>query len=384
MQPRSILSLGNFFSSAHFFLIVYIVAPYVATFMPANTSGLVVSLGAVVTLSMFPFMARLVTRHTAQRLGIYFACIEFAILLLLATGPSAILAVLLLALAFATSPLIAYQLDLLLEASVLDESTTGRVRTLFLTAGNSALIITPLIIGFLLADGDHYGRVFLAAAISLLPFILLMLIKKLPAGHAPRTLRIRDAYLCIMADRDLRAVALGNAVLQFFYHLAPLYIPLYLHDVLLIPWSTLGWMFSIMLLPFVLLEYPAGLLADTLLGDKFILAVGFIITGLTFAAFGIVKFGTPIGIILTLIVLTRVGAALIEAMIESHFFRRVSAEDTNTVSVFRMMRPAGALVAPIVGTLLLSVSYGGLFAVSGFVILGAGVFAALSIENLRR
>lgn len=382
MRDQTLLSFGNFFSAIHFFLVVYVLAPYLATFMPANVSGIALSLGAIVTLSAFPFMPKLVAKHGAQQLAILFAGIEFLILILLATAPSPLLAVLLIALACATSPLLAYQLDLLLEASVEDESTTGRVRTRFLTAGNIALVLTPLLIGLLLNDGDQYQRVFLVAALTLLPFIFLMIVKKLPRPEAPKIHSLTDACLCIANDRDLRAVALANAVLQFFYHLAPIFIPLYLHNVLLIPWSTLGWMFAIMLVPFVLLEYPAGYLADKKLGDKLFLAIGFVIIGLSFAALGLVDAATPIWIILAILIATRVGAALVEAMAEGHFFRRVTEEDTNTVSVFRMMRPTGALIAPIIGTLLLSIAgYPGLFFVSGFLILIAGFLTSLSIRT---
>ncbi len=381
MKDQTLLSFANFFSAIHFFLVVYVMAPYLATLMPANVSGIALSLGAIVTLSTFPFMPKLVARQGAQPLAILFAGLEFLILILLASSPSPLLAVLLIALACATSPLLAYQLDLLLEASVEDEATTGRVRTTFLTAGNIALVLTPLLIGLLLGTGNQYPRVFMVAALSLIPFVFLMIAKRLPRPETPKMHSLTDACLCIANDTDLRAVALANAVLQFFYHLAPIFIPLYLHTVLFIPWSTLGWMFAIMLVPFVLLEYPAGYLADKKMGDKFFLAVGFVIIGLSFAALGIVGVGTPLWVILAILITTRIGAALVEAMAEGHFFRRVTEEDTNTVSVFRMMRPMGALIAPIIGTLLLSsIGYAGLFFVSGFLILITGFVSSLSIR----
>jgi MFS family permease len=382
MRARSIISLGNFFSVAHFYLIVYILAPFLALYMPANSSGLVVSLGAIITLLFFPYLSQLIARYTAQRLAIYLAAFECVVLLLLAVNPSPLIAVILVALASATSPLIAYQLDLLLEASVEDERMTGRVRTAFLTAGNTALLLAPLVIGILLINGDHYSRVFLFAALTLLPFMLLMLVKSLPQLHAPKSSNIRMAFNTIMDDADLRAIALANAVLQFFYHLAPIYVPLYLHIALQIPWSELGWVLGISLIPFVLIEYPAGWFADTRIGDQFLLAAGFVIMGLAFASLSLVTVHTPILLIVAILITTRTGAALVEAMAEGHFFRRVSDADTSTVSVFRMMRPFGALIAPIIGTLLLSVlGYSGLFVVSGFLILLVGFSASLAVAR---
>jgi MFS family permease len=382
MKSLGLLSVGNFFATAHFFLIIYILVPYLATLMPAHTAGLAVSFGAIVTLVLFPFMPKLVRTYSPQRVAVVLAVLEAGVLLSLSFYPSALLAVVLASLACAVPPLIVYQLDVLLEATVRNEQETGRIRTIFLTSSNIALLVTPLVIGFLLGYSDNYGRVFSFAALTLLPFILLMGAKKLPHIVLPVYKNVTDACVCVVRDADLRAVAASNATLQFFFHLAPLYIPLYLHTVLGFPWTTLGWMFAVMLIPFVLLEYPAGYLADTKFGDKKLLVLGFIITGISFAAVGLITRETSMPVILLILVGTRIGAALVEAMTESHFFRRVSEEDVNTVGIFRVMRPGGALIAPIVGTLLLSVSsYSVFFAVTGTLVLVAGLASALSIRD---
>lgn len=384
MRRIAVLSLGNFFSAAHFFLIIYILAPYLATLMPAAVSGLAISLGAVVTLTLFPTLPRLVRKYGPRRLGIILAALEALILLALAFNPTPLLAVLLAALACAVSPFIAYQLDLLLEATVTDEGSTGRYRTAFLTAANVALVLAPIITGFLLDDSERYDLVFLVAALTLLPFIYVMVRGKFPVSVLPQKTNVKEACLCIIRDKDLRAIAIAGGVLQIFFHIAPLYIPLYLHTALGIPWSELGWMFAVMLIPFVLLEYPAGWLADTKIGDRRLLAAGFVIMGLALAATGLITQSTPLVAIVVVLVLSRTGAALVEAMVESHFFRRVSAEDANTVSIFRMLRPLGALIAPVVGSIILSVaSYTTFFAITGVGILLVGFWSALMIHDPR-
>jgi MFS family permease len=384
MSPRSLLTVGNFFSAAHFFLVVYIITPYLATFMPASSVGLVVSVGAAVTLIAFPFMPKLVAKHGPRRLAIYLSITEALVLVWLAMGPSPLPAFLLVAIACAVSPLIDYQMDLLLEATVAKEGTTGRVRTMFITAANIALVMSPLIIGLALDDSENYARVFLIAAASLLPFIGLLTTRNLPHGEPPDLVSMVETVGCLIKDRDLRAIGIVNAVLQFFYHLAPLYIPLYLHDQLGMPWSELSWVLAIALIPFVLLEYPAGWLADRRLGDKELLVLGFVIMGAAFTLLAYVGVDTPIAVIVGILIATRIGAALVEAMTEGHFFRRVSASDANTVSLFRMARPFSALIAPLVGTALLSAgSYGALFVITGSIIVFAGVYAALRIKDIR-
>ena len=382
MHPRLVLSVGNFFSAAHFFLIVYIIAPYLALFMPAAQAGLVVSMGAIVTLAAFPFMPRLARRFGAKRLAISLAFLQSITLFLLAGSPTMWLAIACVALCCATSPLIAYQLDLLLEATMRGEDSTGRVRTAFLTAGNLALIAAPLAIGFLLDGHEQYSLVFLVASLSLAPFIALFLIEPLPEGEPAQFSAVNMTCMCIWGDRDLRAAALGNAVLQFFYHLAPLYVPLYLHTVLGIPWDALGWIFAVMLLPFVFVEYPAGWLADRYLGDKKLLTVGFVIAGVAFAAVGFIDSATPLLVIALILFVSRVGAALVESMVESHFFRRVSERDANTISVFRMTRPLSALVAPVFASVILfSGSYLVFFLVAGALIVALGIVSTIGIHD---
>jgi MFS family permease len=382
MRSRSILALSNFFAVAHFFLIVYIITPYLATMISAETAGLAVALGAVLTLAAFPYMPKLVMRHGPQRMAVVLAGSEGVLLLLLATYPSALVATMLIALACALPPLIVYQLDLLLEACIEDERTTGRIRTAFITAANVALIAAPLVAGYVLNNGNQYGRVFVVAALSVIPFILLMFSNALPRVHPPGLRTLRAVGVNLLSDPDRRAVAFSNLVLQFFFHLVPLYVPLYLHTVLGMPWHALGILIALSLVPNVLLEYPAGWLADTKLGDRTLLALGFTLAGLCFAALTFVRADTSLWVTFSILFVMRIGTSFMEAMTEVHFFRKVSADDAEAVSVFRMMRPLGALTAPIVGSILLSTaSFNGVFVVGGFGTLIAGVTCAYAMRG---
>lgn len=383
MNPRSVLTLSNFFASAHFFLIIYIITPYLATFLPDSQTGLVVSLGALITLSVFPFMPELVRHYGARRLAVFFALCEVFALGWLALAPAPLPAFILIAFAVGGTPLLEYQLDLLLEASIAREEDTGRARTLFLTAGNIALVFAPLLAGLILDSGEAYWKVFAIAASSLLPFLFLISMKRLPAGNSPKLVTMMSASLSIMSDKDLRSVVIAHGALQLFYHIAPLYIPLYLHHVLHIPWEQLGWMFAVMLLPFVLLEYPAGYLADRKWGDKEILIAGFVIMSIGFAALALVNENTMILYIVLILIVNRIGASLVEAMSEGHFFRRVSEADASTVGIFRMTRPVAALVGPIIGSIVLSMTnYQTLFIVTGLLVGILGVTAARKITDI--
>ena len=281
-------------------------------------------------------------------------------------------------------PFLAYQLDLLLEATIADTNTTGRVRALFRTAWSIAALAAALLLGALLTNSDSYERVFLAAAAVLVPIIILFAIKRLPEGPAPRLIHMRDTVVCIMHNHDLAAVTFGNFLLYLFYVWMPLYTPLYLHNVLNISWSNLGWMFSIMLVPYVLIAYPAGWIADRFLGDKELMLTGFLIAGGATMTLSFLTPATSLVIILVILVASRIGAALVETMVEAHFFRRVSKRDINSVSVFRSVWPLSYIVGPIVGGIILILSdYSTFFLLTGGFIAIAGMLTTLLIKDFR-
>jgi MFS family permease len=244
--------------------------------------------------------------------------------------------------------------------------------------------LAPIIAGFILDSTEHYNNIFLVAAISLLPFIFLFIARRVPEGKKPEIQSLRETLEVAFQDADLRAVIIAEFILQAFYQLSQLYIPLYLHVALGISWNDLGWMLAIALLPFVLLEYPAGAIADVLFGDKRLMVAGFVIMGFSFGLIALIGVATPFSIILIVLLLTRTGGALVEAMAEGHFFRRVSEQDAETVSVFRMTRPVAALTAPILGSALLALfGYYWLFLVTGALLLFAGILAAFHIRDIR-
>lgn len=384
MHPRTVLSLGNFFCAAQFFLVLYVIAPYLATFIPQSSTGFVIAIGSVFSLLSFPFIPRLVCLIGTKRLAILCICIAFLSLVLLSVLHGVVAAIVLIALFSTVQPAIGYLLDLLLEATVTSEEDTGRVRTAFITCASAALIAAPLAVGFLLGPSDDYARVFTIAALSLLPALFLLISRELPEGEPPSFSSMREVLSCLLNDPDFRAVGIAYSTLQFFYHLAPFFIPLYLHNVLGFPWSDLGWMFAVALLPFVLLEYPVGWIADRAWGDRELMALGFLIMGSAFASVSFITSATPLLSVLMALLVTRVGAAVAEATTEAHFFRRVSEKDANSVGVFRMMRPMGALIAPVVGSLFLVYStYDLFFYICGLGILIIGVASALSIRDVR-
>jgi len=347
-------------------------------------TGLVVAASGLVALIFFPLMPHLATRYGAQRLALIFSIVEMIALFMLAATPGIIASALLVIIAVTLQPFLYYELDLLLEATNIGEGSTGRVRASFLTAWNIGAFIAPLFIGALLASSDAYGNVFIAAAIAAIPLVVLFTTRHFPHGEMISPSRMRDTIACILCNRDLVAVTFGNLVLYLFYVWAPLYTPIYLHTVLGFSWSDLGWIFSLMLIPYVLIEYPAGWIADKYLGDKEMMLFGFVIAGGALASISLLTSTSSLLLILCILLVSRAGAALVEAMTAGHFFRRVSERDVNSVSIFRGAWPIAYVIAPLIGSSILYFSnYQMLFLLTGGFVALAGVTATLFVKDFK-
>ncbi len=384
MYARNILTVGNFFLAASATLVSYTLLSYLSSFISETNIGFAIAAGGIVAVIAFSSLPRLVARYGAQPLALFLTFANMILLFAAAAAPRTIASAIFVILALSLQPLILYELDLLLEATVNNERATGRVRTIFLTGGNVGALVAPLLIGTLLAHIENYTYVFFTAAAALVPFIILFAARRLPEGAILGHSHLRDTLQRIVHDRDLAAVTVGHFILYLFYIWAPLYIPAYLHSVLGMPWSTLGWMFAIMLIPYVLIEYPAGWIADRFLGDKEFMLAGFLIAGSALAAVGfLTPVSTPLTILMVLVA-TRAGAALIESMTEGHFFRRVSEKDIVSVSVFRGVWPLANASAPLIGGLILV--FGGyqlFFALTGGFVLIAGTVSTILIKDFQ-
>jgi hypothetical protein len=133
-----------------------------------------------------------------------------------------------------------------------------------------------------------------------------------------------------------------------------IYTPLYLFKYVGFPWTDIGAIFTIMLIPFLILEFPLGRAADLFFSEKRMLIIGFIILGGTV---GFMPFITEPSFILwaALLFCTRIGASFVEVGSESFFFKHVDSKHATSISIFRVARPAAYVLAATVASVVLIV-----------------------------
>ena len=347
-----------FFAALHAFLPIYINSSVVLqTTGNANAFTLTFALGALCSLTTF-YLAPRILSAIGNRWFLIIACgLEGLALLTLSSAPTYMWVQAEVVLYTSMAPLIGYSLDVFFENSFLNETKTGIARGLFLTSGNTALVLSPIISGFL--AGISFSYVYILASIVLALFLVIAL----PAIqnfkdpiYIPAT--FKDFFNACKGDH--RAITLAQLVLRIFFGFAAVFMPLLLlsRD---FTWPQIGTILGIALLPFMLFAFPVGRLSDRI-GEKLLLILGFCILG---AATYALSFDLPASLSLYTFIFfcTRAGAAIVEVTTESNFFRTVGASDSSAIMLFRMTAPIGALIAVSLGGLaLLFISLPALFA----------------------
>jgi MFS family permease len=334
----------------------YTQSSFLGQFFSLDFVGLIVGLGAILTIVASIIFPRIIARFSLYTVGWVIALINIMASVILATTQSPLLIVVLFLVRYLGFIFLLIVLDVLLE-NISRDKVTGAIRTKYLTAINLAWLASPLIMGYLVGQ-NSYGRVywFGAAVISALALIFIIAKRQLLSRsikyHRPD---IDLAKTCkqITGDSNLLAVFCSVIALNIFYVIAVLYVPLYLNEVIGLSWQTLGVIFTIMLLPFVLIQMPAGWLADKYIGEKEMLMAGNVIMAGAGVVVWLTTSNSPI-FWAALLFLSRVGAALAEAMQEVYFYKKVNAGDVGLINWFRQARNVGWLIGSLIAFVALN------------------------------
>ena len=197
--------------------------------------------------------------------------------------------------------------------------------------------------------------------------------KKMPVG---RTIKY------FLRNKHISKIYILNFILKFFFAWMIIYTPIYLHEYIGFGWSQIGLIFTIMLLPFVILEFPLGMWSDKI-GEKEMLLAGFSISALFTLVIPFIpepRLWLWAGVLFA----TRVGAATIEVMSENYFFKLVREENADAISFFRNTGPLSYIIAPLLAIpiLLFVPSFEYLFYILGAILL-VGLLITLRIKDVQ-
>jgi len=274
-------------------------------------------------------------------------------------------------------------LDVIVESFSVDKMS-GRIRGLHLTIFNAGFLFGPFASTYILDELGYHGIFIFALIFNCFVFIFGLIGFRNINHKFEQRLKVLDMLRKVATKKDILRIYHISFVLDFFFALMTIYMPIYLRD-LGYSWEHIGWIFTAMLVPFVLLQYPIGVLADKKTGEKEFLFFAILMMAIATIAIYFIGTGT---MALWAIVLfaTRIGAALIEILRDSYFFKKVDAYDVDIINFFRTSLPVAYISATAMASFIfffLPIKF--IFVLTGIVVLSAlySVFSLVDNKSER-
>jgi len=364
----------------------YINSTFLENFVGEKWVGLIFAIGALLSVILMSQISKLIKAYGNIKVLVSSAALAIFILILLALAQSVTVIISTFIIYYCLGFFIRYALDVYLE-NISDDKNTGLIRGFYLTFLNIAWLISPFLASRLVVNGDFW-KIYVVAAMSLLPLIAIASVflyeqKDLKYDGQSIFPQLRRLWRGEnQTDRCIRRILAVDFLLCLFYAVMVIYMPLYLHEHLGLPWNELGLVFTIMLVPFVILELPLGRIADRWMGEKEILMGGLVITGLSTSVLAFIPSASWL-VWAGLLFITRVGAAGIEVMKEAYLFKKIDGSDTSLISLSRIIVPFSYLIGPLfVSLILLFFDFNYVFFFLGLLVL-SGLFFTAKLKDTK-
>jgi len=332
--------------AVHFALVTYVNSSLLKQFVSNNYLNVLYIIGSVLGVAFLFLTPFLLRKFGSVSVFLFFIALEILAVLGMGSINTTLVIIFLFLIHIAADSTLYFCLDINLEQEIKVEGTTGSKRGVLLTISNIAWVLSPLALVFIVIQ-NNFDKAYLLSGLALVPlFILVSLFFKNTKQAKIKTANIFTITHSLWRGGDKARIIIIQFILNFFYAWMVIYLPLLLSKEIGFGWDKIGFIFMIMLLPFLLFELPAGFLADKKFGEKEILAIGFVI--MFMATMTIPMLSVPSFWLWAIILFaTRTGASLIEISSESYFFKHVKEEDTGIISLFRTVRPLSYIIAPI-------------------------------------
>lgn len=358
---------------------IYIASSYFAEVINSPNVGFFYLVSYIGSLGLF-FCLQPIIRILGRARTLYlFLLLSLALVVFLTNSEPTYFSGIILLLFIVTSSVLWVLFDILLEGFS-DDKRTGSIRGLNLTMMSFGVLLAPLLATATLREFNYQG-IFLAMLIFyvvLFTFCLLAF-RNVKGKHLPKIAFWRALSL-VRRQKPLWQSYVLSSALYFFYAVMIIYMPLYLTSIGF-SWTEIGTLFTIMLIPFVLVEYPLGRLADKKYGEKEILIISLIIAVLTTLL--IAKLNTTSFLIWAgVLFVSRIGIAGLEVMKDTYFYRHIGPEDVDVISFFRTSLPfANIVVAALATGMLAFLPLGSVFYLTALVLFGALIMSFTLVDS---
>ncbi len=348
--PLRIIYLISFLVTLQGAFAAYITSSFLGGFFGENHVGIIYAASSILSILALSQIPKLLERIGNYKTTIIILVSLIFSVLMLGRALNPIFVFIFFLLYIISSYLFFFAKDIFIE-DYSKNTSTGLTRGTYLTILNMAWLLAPFASGFVAAKYG-YGNLFTFGLIALLPAIILFVYGfKGFKDPSYKKISLKQAFTATLNNKDIFSIYIINFILQFFYAWMTIYMPIYLHKYIGLTWDKIGIILSFTLLPFVLIQYPLGKLSDRI-GEKEMLSIGFIFITLSTGLIYFINDGSMF-LWSAILLLTRIGAAMIEVLCETYFFKKVGPEDAEIISFYRNAFPLSYVIAPLIATVLL-------------------------------
>lgn len=325
-------------------LIAYVLSSYFKEISGTESVGPFYIVSYLIVLLVLLNWHKVIRRFGKARVFILAVLAKVGIVIALVFLPPSYWALVFLMLYLICGALEWTSLDIILE-SYSKDNLSGRIRGIHLTIYNAGFIFGPLVSTYILSQYQFQG-VFVGLLILNAIILIFSLVGLSNINHGyKRDLNISEIIRKVWKRKNILRIFYISIALEIFFALLVIYTPMYLLD-LGYGWDDIGIMFSVMLVPFVLLQIPVGFLADKKWGEK-----EMIIISLTMMALATILLFTTdhasVAVWAGILFLTRLGAAALEILRDSYFYKRIDGYDVDMIDFYKATLPVGYIVANV-------------------------------------
>ncbi len=326
-------------------------------------------------------MPKILARYGNRLATLIFSGLLFLSLLALAFGGSSYVIVPGFILYFISCSLIIATLDIFIE-DFSQSSSVGKFRGFYISVVNVAWVVSVMISGSVIAKSSFRGIYLLSALFMLLVLAVFILFLHNFKDPKYKKISVLKTVRVFIRNKNISRIYFIDLVIKFFYAWMIIYTPIYLNEYLHFTWNQIGLIFTVMLLPFVILSFPLGMVSDKI-GEKKIMSVGLLIMSLSTCLIPLLT-EPKVYLWALLLLATRIGAASAEAMAESYFFKVINEENADDISFFRNTSPLSYIIAPMLAipVLLYAPSFKYLFFILSAILL-LGFLASLRLRDVK-
>lgn len=376
-KHKKLIYLLVFLFTLHATPAIYVTSTFLERFVNPVYIGILYSIASAITVGIFIYYRNILKRFGNYRTLISLLYLVLVTLILLMWAPSTPVVIGAFIANFVLTALFFMNMDIFLESETAD-AEAGGTRGIYLTALNAAFIAGPLTSGYLLGE-EQYWRVF-GLGIFILIIVILIAQNRLSYFEDKPYSKVAlwDAFKKTVRERNLYFALQCGFALRVFYAWMIIYSPIYLTQTAGFSIEETSYIIAAGLIPFVLLEATLGRVADTKIGEKEILTAGMLIMALATGAIFFLPAQMDIFSWVCVIFITRIGASMVEVMVETYVFKKIDSTDISVLTFLRIIRPIAYVIAPALGSFIIY-----LFGIK-YLFLVLGVYILLSANYALR